>query len=198
MRRPRIGVADDAAFDLARDAVVQALEAQGAEVVPISPLADRTLPPELDGLWLCGTATEHHLTELATQSTFREAVVAHVEAGRPVYAACGGLTWLGEGMYDLDGAAHPGCGALPVQVQLLEGVRGGRADVVTRRASCLGAAGTPLTGRTLQRVEMVFEPDLDEVFDGGWLYGKVLATWLFIDVARCPEAVRSFVEACRT
>lgn len=192
----RIGVARDPAFDLAPDVVLDGLRALGAEVVLFSPLQDGALPDALDGLWLCGSTTERHLTELATHPRLREAVRAHAAAGRPILAACGGLTWLGEGLYDLDGAAHPGCGVLPIQVQLLDAPRTRPGDVETRVPTCLGPAGTRLVGRYLQRVDMVFDPDTTPAFDGGWVDGSVLATWLFVDVERSPGVLRSFVEAC--
>src|SRR5207247_4706673 len=96
-------------FDLLREA--------GAELVFWSPLRDSELP-DVDGLYFGGGYPELHARRLAENAAMRKAVRRFAEAGRPVYAECGGLMYLAETLGDADGVAHPMVGVLPAAVRL--------------------------------------------------------------------------------
>jgi cobyrinic acid a,c-diamide synthase len=94
-RRPdlRIGIARDRAFGFYYPDDLVALEAAGAELVPIDTLSDRTLPA-LDGLIIGGGFPETCLAELEANVALRGAIRGAIEAGLPTYAECGGLMYL--------------------------------------------------------------------------------------------------------
>ena len=89
----RIGIARDRAFGFYYPDDLAALEAAGAELVPIDTLADRTLPP-IDGLIIGGGFPETCLAELEANAPLRGAFRRAIEAGLPTYAECGGLMYL--------------------------------------------------------------------------------------------------------
>lgn len=120
-----IAVARDAAFCFRYPANEETLRGMGARLVDFSPLADAA-PPPCDAIWLPGGYPELHAARLAANRPLWSALAAHVAAGRPLLAECGGMMALFETLVDGDGVAHPLGGLLP-----------GRA-VMQRRLAGLG------------------------------------------------------------
>ena len=121
-----IAIARDAAYGFIYPANVDTLLALGAELAFFSPLAGETLPARCDAVWLPGGYPELHGERLAANTRFWASLRAHVAAGRPVLAECGGLMSLLETVVDKAGAAHGFGGLLP-----------GRA-VMQKRLAALG------------------------------------------------------------
>ena len=110
---PLIGVIRDASFQFYYPENIEALEAEGARVVEISPLRDSDLPEGLDGLYIGGGFPETHARELGENVTFRESLLSKVKEGMPLYAECGGLIYMGEEL-EVDGVVHPMTGLFPL------------------------------------------------------------------------------------
>ena len=117
----RIAVARDEAFCFAYADSLDALRNAGAELVFFSPLRDKTLPPEIDGLYLCGGYPELYAAPLSQNETMRVSVRDAVQKGLATIAECGGFLYLLSSLEDAEGTAHPMCGVLPGA-----GVRTGR------------------------------------------------------------------------
>ncbi len=112
-----IAVARDAAFCFIYAANLDCLLAMGAELVFFSPLTDVALP-ECDALWLPGGYPELHAQTLAANSAMKASLARHVQAGKPVWAECGGMMALFEELQTTDGACHPMWGVLPGRVMM--------------------------------------------------------------------------------
>jgi cobyrinic acid a,c-diamide synthase len=89
----RIGVARDRAFGFYYPDDLAALQAAGAELVPIDTLHDTQLPA-IDGLVIGGGFPEACMDALEANTGLRSALRAAIEAGLPTYAECGGLMYL--------------------------------------------------------------------------------------------------------
>ncbi|MCX8085446.1 MAG: cobyrinate a,c-diamide synthase [Rhodocyclaceae bacterium] len=107
-----IAVARDAAFCFLYPANLECLEALGARLAFFSPLHDAALP-ECDAVWLPGGYPELHAETIAANAAMRQALQAHVAAGKPLLAECGGLMACCETLHDLTGRAHRMWGLLP-------------------------------------------------------------------------------------
>jgi cobyrinic acid a,c-diamide synthase len=112
-----VAVAKDAAFSFIYPANLTMLEALGAKVVNFSPLADDELPP-CDAVWLPGGYPELYAEQLSRQQRSRQSLVAHVTAGKPVWAECGGMMPLFDGLTLNDGQRYAMWGLLPGEVTL--------------------------------------------------------------------------------
>ncbi len=112
-----IAIARDAAFCFLYAANLDCLRALGAELVFFSPLDDAAVPP-CDALWLPGGYPELHAARLAANGTLQASLHAHVQAGRPVWAECGGMMALFDTLVDGQGRAHALWGLLPGRVQM--------------------------------------------------------------------------------
>lgn len=93
----RIGVAQDAAFNFYYQDGLDLLAELGAEILPFSPLADKSLP-EVDGLYFGGGYPELNLDALSANESFLDNLRAKLAAGTPCYAECGGFIYLGKSM----------------------------------------------------------------------------------------------------
>ncbi len=89
----RIGLVRDRAFGFYYADDLDALEAAGAELVPVDAVNDANLPP-LDGLFIGGGFPELLMDELEANCAMREQMRHAIENGLPVYAECGGLMYL--------------------------------------------------------------------------------------------------------
>ncbi|MBZ8141260.1 cobyrinate a,c-diamide synthase [Rubrivivax gelatinosus] len=108
----RIAVAHDAAFAFIYAANLQTLQALGAETVFFSPLAGDALPP-CDAVWLPGGYPELHAEVLAARHDLATQLAAHRDAGRAIWAECGGMMALAEAIVDGQGREHRLWGLLP-------------------------------------------------------------------------------------
>lgn len=100
-----VAVARDAAFSFIYPANIDCLQRLGARVVFFSPLHGAALPP-CDALWLPGGYPELHAAQLSANAPMRASLQAHVVAGKPVWAECGGMVALCESI-TLRGASSP-------------------------------------------------------------------------------------------
>jgi len=112
-----VAVAADEAFCFIYEANIDTLQQLGARVVRFSPLRDAALPA-CDALWLPGGYPELHADALAANTAMRDSLQAHVAAGRPVWAECGGMMALLESITLADGRRVPLWGLLPGQATM--------------------------------------------------------------------------------
>ncbi len=110
-QRPKIGIIKDSAFQFYYPDNVEALAAEGADLIFISPLVDETLP-DIHALYIGGGFPETHAEQLANNLRFRNKIRSAAALGLPIYAECGGLMYLGESLV-LD-KTYPMAGVLPV------------------------------------------------------------------------------------
>jgi len=108
----RIAIARDAAYGFIYPANLDTLQAQGAELRFFSPVAGDPLP-ECDAVWLPGGYPELHAEALSANTGLWSALRAHVDAGKPLLAECGGMMSLFAAIVDKAGASHPFAGLLP-------------------------------------------------------------------------------------
>ncbi|MHB1122112.1 MAG: cobyrinate a,c-diamide synthase [Ramlibacter sp.] len=190
-----VAVARDQAFCFIYQANLDTLRALGAELVFFSPLADAALPA-CDALWLPGGYPELHAAALAGNAGMRASIAAHVAAGRPIWAECGGMMALYEQLASSDGEVYPCWGVLPgcvtmhlrlaalgpQQLQLAAGVLRGHTFHYSTCATPLSPAA-----RTAR-------PDASPAAAAGeafYQHGPVRASYFHAWFASCPEAAAS-------
>ena len=108
----RIAIARDAAYGFIYPANLESLLSLGAELRFFSPIAGDPLP-ECDAVWLPGGYPELHAAALAKNKTLWQALRAHVAAGKPLLAECGGMMSLFDQITDKAGETHAFAGLLP-------------------------------------------------------------------------------------
>lgn len=108
----RLGIAMDEAFCFYYQDNLRILERLGGELVYFSPIHDRSLPEQLDGLILGGGYPELYCEALSLNESMREAVKKAAEGGLPVLGECGGYLYLLEELEAEDGRIWPMTGVL--------------------------------------------------------------------------------------
>ena len=109
----RIGVAEDEAFCFFYADNFRLLSEMGAEIVPFSPMEDKQLPDDLDGLLLYGGYPELNGKKLEQNTTMKDMIREKLKAGMPCMAECGGFMYLHEEMEAMDKKFYHMAGVLP-------------------------------------------------------------------------------------
>lgn len=115
-RSVRIGLARDEAFCFFYEDNLDLLRAMGAELVPFSPIHDRHLPENLDGILLYGGYPELNGKALEENVTMRQEIAGAIKGGMPCLAECGGFMYLHEKMEGMDGNLYEMAGVIPGKV----------------------------------------------------------------------------------
>jgi cobyrinic acid a,c-diamide synthase len=112
-KKVRLGMAFDEAFNFYYQDNIDLLMTYGAETVFFSPIHDKKLPPNLDGIYLPGGFPDTLAEQLAENQTMRKGVREAVEDGMPVYSEHGGSLYLTKSIANVEGSIFPMVGALP-------------------------------------------------------------------------------------
>ncbi|MCG2575709.1 cobyrinate a,c-diamide synthase [Dechloromonas sp. XY25] len=107
-----VAIAHDAAYGFIYPANVDALRRLGADLAFFSPVAGDALPA-CDAVWLPGGYPELHAAVIGDNRALWQQLHAHVDAGKPLLAECGGMMSLFDEVVDKAGTAHRFGGLLP-------------------------------------------------------------------------------------
>jgi len=206
VKKPRIGIIRDSAFQFYYPENIEALTLEGAELVFLSPLTQEHLP-DLDALYIGGGFPETHARILAENTCFRSELKNLAEAGLPIYAECGGLMYLGKEIV-LEDAAYPMVGVLPVVFGLSPKPKGhGYTMVTVEGKNPFYPDGMEIRGHEFHYSWVAsFEETADcrLVFSmkrgtgflngrDGVCYKNILATYTHIHASGTPEWARALV-----
>jgi len=205
----RIGLLVDAAFQFYYSENLEALEGEGAELIPINALEETSLPA-LDGLYIGGGFPETSAKLLAANTTFRESVKKAAEEGLPIYAECGGLIYLGESI-ELDGNEYPLTGVFPVRFGMSKKPQAhGYSVFTTDGENPFYETGQEVKGHEFRYstiLEWQGEPDelaLEMKRGTGFMDGRdgltmnnVLALYTHIHALGTPAWATGFMKCCR-
>ncbi len=143
----RIAIARDRAFSFYYEDFLETLRAQGAELVFFSPLSDKTLPEEINILYLGGGYPELYAESLSGNSSMRKAVRQWCLSGGSTYAECGGFMYLTEGIRDFEDIFYPMAGVFPTRATMRKKrMRLGYREIFLSEDSIVGQKGARLRG----------------------------------------------------
>jgi len=195
--RPVVAVAAGSAFTFGYAERDELLRAAGAQIAEFDPITE-TLPADTSALVLPGGFPEQYGAELSANVAVREEI-SLLSRQRPVYAECGGLTYL---MSDLDG--HPMCGVLAGTARFTSRLTLGYRDAAAAADSPLFDTGQRVTGHEFHRTAVQFTGAVQPAWlfsapDGtrradGVVQDAVHAAYLHTHPAAQPQSLRRFVE----
>jgi cobyrinic acid a,c-diamide synthase len=202
--RVAVGIARDEAFHFYYPDNLEALEQAGCELVPFSPLRDETIPDGLHGLYFGGGYPEEHAAALAANGPMLSTIRRFAQ-DRAVYAECGGLMYLAQGIETVDGRRHPLLGLLPAWTRMRSRRQSlGYVEITLTRECLWGQPGERLRGHEFHYSELVNDPDWPTAYDlryrlsdrvshEGFQRGPLLASYTHLHFASRPGAVEQFV-----
>jgi cobyrinic acid a,c-diamide synthase len=202
---PVIGIIKDSAFQFYYPDNLEALVFKGAKLVFISSLENKTIP-SIDALYIGGGFPETHAEKLAGNIRFKEQLKAMAENGLPIYAECGGLMYLGEGLV-LKENSYPMVGIFPVSYSFSKKPKGhGYTIISVVRENPYFKIGTEIKGHEFHYSSVLKwrGNDNDLAFSikrgtgfinkkDGLCYKNVLATYIHIHALGTPAWAESMV-----
>jgi cobyrinic acid a,c-diamide synthase len=181
-----IGVARDAAFSFYYEDSLDLLRAYGAEIKFFSPLADAAPPEDAGLLYFGGGYPELHAAALAGNTDMLAAVRAFQ---RPIYAECGGLMYLCEGLV----------GLIPAVATMSQKLTLGYRELEALAVSPLAVAGQRLRGHEFHYSTVASRVPLTPAYrlpDGrteGVLMEQVLASYVHVHLGSDPRLAEHLV-----
>ncbi|MCI6474399.1 MAG: cobyrinate a,c-diamide synthase [Mucispirillum sp.] len=101
----RIGVAKDNAFCFYYADNLKVLEKMGAEIIYFSPLSDKELPKNLDGLIFYGGYPELYAEQLSANKSFISSLQKAYNNKIPLIAECGGFMYISQSIDNFEMAS---------------------------------------------------------------------------------------------
>jgi len=204
----RIGIARDEAFSFYYEDNLDLLRFYGSEIVFFSPLRDEKLPEGLDAILIGGGFPELHAAPLQENKTLKEEIRDFAMSGKPVYAECGGLMYLGEKIETLDEKEFQMVGILPIKTTMKPELRAlGYREVLVERKSGLFRVGDRMKGHEFHYSDLTSKAELSfsyRVIGSTGIVGKdgiyiknALASYTHIHFASNPEVLKRIPERIR-
>jgi len=202
----RIAVARDAAFSFYYEDNLDLLRAWGGEVVEFSPLENEGLPPETSGIYIGGGFPELFAAQLAGNLPLVGAIRSAAAAGMPIYAECGGLMYVGEGISDAEGRRQEMLGLVPAESNMQDS----RLSLGYRELRALGPSAVLDAGAVARAHEFHYSRLDSEPAPGeaayavngegrldGYRRGSVLASYMHLHFGSSPAIAPRFVATAK-
>ncbi len=205
--RIRLALAYDRAFCFYYEDNLDMLREAGAEIVKFSPLEDRRVP-DADALYIGGGYPELYARGLSENREMLESIGLFVHAGKPVYAECGGMMYLSEGIYDFEGRRYSMAGVLPFETKMeRKRLHLGYRDITLEQNCILGKKGDRLRGQEFHYSERInsapgvvlktcYAPGPNAPAEG-YMVNNVLASYIHVHFCSHPETARHFIAFVR-
>jgi cobyrinic acid a,c-diamide synthase len=178
----KLGVAYDDAFSFYYKANLNQLSEDGAKLIYFSPLKDACIPEEVNALYLGGGYPEVFARELSHNRSMCESIRQAVEYGMPVYAECGGLMYLTEGIIPVEDLFYPMCGVFHCRTEMTARLQNFGYCLVDWEGTVTKAHefhhSRLIPSEQAPNYEMAFEmekPERPHNWQGGLRYKNVLA-----------------------
>ncbi len=203
-----LGIVRDKVFTFYYEDTIDAFMAN-ANVKYIDSLNDTALP-EIDGLYIGGGFPEIFAEDLEKNSSLREDIKEFCDAGKPVYAECGGLMYLGKSIITKDEREYEMAGFLPIKTRMHKKFQAlGYVRNTVVKDNPLSRKGDRLVGHefhnstveVLGDVDFVYEMRRGKGIDGkydGILLKNTLASYLHVHVLSYPQMVTNFLGMCKS
>ena len=204
----RIGVAKDAAFNFYYQDNLDILTELGAELVNWSPIADKSIPNNIQGLYFGGGFPEVFAQQLAANKQVLQQLRQTILAGMPTYAECGGLMYLCDRLIDLERQSRSMVGIIPSSVSMKAKLTLGYRKAIALKDSSLVEARQTLIGHEFHRSQIHTSPS-DSLWQlqgfhqsspklaEGWQIEQLHASYLHLHWGENKHLARRFVNYCQ-
>ena len=203
-----LAIAKDNAFCFYYQDDIDLFETLGAKIKYFSPLNDRYLPDDIDGIFIGGGFPELYAAKLMKNESMRNSILEAHKQGVVIYGECGGMMYLLEKLIDCDDRSFKMCGVLKGTAKM-ENKRQGLgyviADAVCDNIICK-------SGDTFRAHEFHWSKLLDIPHDNVFAYNtrksngsksgfdgllnkNVLASFTHVHFSSNPKLAKNFLSA---
>ncbi|MBC8204995.1 MAG: hydrogenobyrinic acid a,c-diamide synthase (glutamine-hydrolyzing) [FCB group bacterium] len=200
----KIGYFSDSSFTFYYPDNLEALQAEGAVLIPISSLNDKSLP-ECGGLLIGGGFPETHAEALSKNIPLLDSVIDFAAKRKPVYAECGGLIYLCRSLKIKD-KIYQFAGVFPLDLEMMSNPQGhGYSEVEVDRRNPYFPIGTILRGHEFHYTRIISgSEDVNTAYSvlrgtgcfggrDGLFSNNVLASYLHLHASGTPQWAENFV-----
>lgn len=199
----RVAVARDRAFCFYYEDNLELLRELGCEIVEFSPLNDKKLPDNIDGLILGGGYPELYGRQLEENLSMRSSVKEYIEQGLPTYAECGGFMYLHREIISPDGLKSKMAGVLQGECVFTQKLQHfGYVELEALKDNLLCKRGERIRAHEFHRCISNVNTDTFRTFKntGEWISfvstDTMLAGFPHIHYYANPDFALSFVKKC--
>lgn len=205
-KKLKIAVAYDKVFCFYYEDNLDLLRQAGAELIFFSPLSGSHIPSDADAVYIGGGYPELYAEALSGNSAMLASVNAWTCSGRPLYAECGGLMYLSQGIYDFDGNFFKMAGVFPFETQMNKGgLHLGYRKIMLEGDCILGNKGEILRGHEFHYSRIVNSAETDSIYSvrnrsgkplpgDGYLINRTLASYVHLHFACSSSVAGSFMK----
>ncbi len=214
---PRIAVARDKAFCFYYQDNLDILKEAGADIVYFSPLEDKSLPEDIDGIYFGGGYPELNAGQLKEKKELLAQVKQASLSGMPIYGECGGFMYLCRNLSDMDGRqAGEMCGIFDFDIQMSRRLRSlGYREITLTSDTLLGKKGEKIRGHEFHYSSIASDQypntenpeDVEDVYEvasrvgqdislKGYQSEQTLGSYLHVHFGSNPKAASHFVNYC--
>ena len=205
----RIGVARDNAFCFYYADNLELMEKLGAELIFFSPVSDRDLPGDLDGLYFGGGYPELFGEKLSANTALKKRVKEKSAAGMPIYGECGGFMYLCDELVDLENNRYEMSGCFPFTAKMFKRLKAlGYREITLCRDTVIGNAGLTIRGHEFHYSGLVDESnEISTAYSitdrsgmtkvpEGYTINNTLGSYNHLHFGSQPQAAGCFVNKC--
>jgi len=200
---PRIAVAYDKAFCFYYEDNLDLLKDAGAEIIKFSPLYDQAIP-QADAIYIGGGYPELYARELSKNQSMLEAIYNWADSGKPMYAECGGLMYLSQGIHDFEGNFFRMAGVFPFETQMKNGRSHlGYREVILNDDCIHGKKGDKLRGHEFHYSEIkpsalttcysLFDNTGQDLQNEGYRIKNTLASYVHLHFGSNSNIAKTFI-----
>lgn len=203
----RLAIAKDNAFCFYYQENLIMLETFGAELVYFSPVEDKEIPADINGMYIGGGYPESFARELADNHSMRNAIKNAADMGMPIYAECGGFIYLGHSLIDFDHIEYPMVSIFPATFQMDKNFLSIKyVEIRTTELSIFGDKNLIARGQEFHQSRITSSgPDkycfsvtssTGETFHAGHIYKNVLGSYIHLHFSSNPILLENFILNC--
>ncbi len=202
----KIAIAYDKAFSFYYEDNLDLLREAGAEIIKFSPISDKSLPDGVDAIYIGGGYPELYAEELSKNESMLRSISSWAKAGRPLYAECGGMMFLSQGIYDFDNRFFRMAGVFPFETAMSRGrSKIGYREIVLKGDCILGRKGESVRGHEFHYSEVKNEKPVvrtkiyslrdnsgTALGDEGYTFKNTLASYVHLHFGSSKNIAKNF------
>lgn len=206
--RVRIGVAYDEAFNFYYQDGLDVLKMLGAEIQYFSPVRDKKISENIDGLYIGGGFPEVLGRQLESNRGIRTSIKKKAEEGMPILAECGGLMYLTKSITDFEGRRYSMVGILDCETRMVRKLTLNYTDASVVKENILAKPGNSIRGHEFhfsrldgvpRDVQFAYAMRRGSGIDGGrdgWMEHSILAQYMHMHFAATPKYASNYISTC--
>lgn len=194
----RLAVARDEAFCFYYHENFDIFKECGFEIIPFSPLHDKNIPSDIDGIYLGGGYPELYAKQLSENRSMLQEIHTWAEEGGFIYGECGGFMYMTTELEDAEGIMHPMADIFRVSVKMKKRLsRLGYREVAIFNDCFLGTQKYVMFGHEFHYSDVVSrDSNLEYLYklnDGtceGCRHGNALGSYVHLHFAKTKDTLK--------